>query len=62
VGTATRLRFERHTEILRVRDGCVLARARTVWCPIDAGTRRPAPVSDEVRSRFSVPAAEGKLR
>ena len=62
VGTATRLRFERHTECLRVRDGCVLARARTVWCPIDAGTRRPAPVSDEVRSRFSVPAAEGKLR
>jgi acyl-CoA thioester hydrolase len=62
VGAATRLRFERHTEILRAADGCVLARARTLWCPIDAGTRRPTPVSGEVRSRFSVPADEGDRR
>jgi acyl-CoA thioester hydrolase len=54
VGTATRLRFERHTEILRPEDGCLLARARTVWCPIDAATRKPTTVSAEVRSRFSV--------
>jgi acyl-CoA thioester hydrolase len=57
VGTSTRLRFERHTEIVRAEDRCVLARARTVWCPIDAVTKRPTPVSAEVRSRFSVPAA-----
>ena len=30
VGTATRLRFERHTEILRAQDGCLLARALTI--------------------------------
>jgi acyl-CoA thioester hydrolase len=53
VGTATRLRFERHTEILRAGDGCVLARARTVWCPVDGRTGRPASVSAELRSRFS---------
>jgi len=57
VGTATRLRFERHTEIVRAPDGCVLARARTLWCPIDAETRRPTPVAAEVRSRFSIPAS-----
>jgi acyl-CoA thioester hydrolase len=57
VGTATRLRFERHTEIVRARDGCVLAQARTLWCPIDAGTRKPAFVTAEVRSRFSIPAS-----
>ena len=57
VGTATRLRFERHTEILRAQDGCLLARARTVWCPIDAGTRKPTPVTAELRSRFSVQAS-----
>jgi acyl-CoA thioester hydrolase len=55
VGTATRLRFDRHTEIVRVPDGKILARARTVWCPIDASTRRPTPVSADVRLRFSVP-------
>lgn len=56
VGTCTRLRFDRHTEIRRADDGRVLARARTVWCPIDATTRKPTPVSAELRARFSVPA------
>jgi len=55
VGTSTRLRFDRHTEIRRADDGRVLARARTVWCPIDAATRKPTPVSAELRARFSVP-------
>ena len=57
VGTATRLRFERHTEILRAQDGCLLARALTIWCPIDAATRKPTPVTAELRSRFSVQAS-----
>jgi len=56
VGTSTPLRFDRHTEIRRVPDGRVLARARTVWCPIDAASRKPTPVSAELRARFSVPA------
>lgn len=57
VGTAGRRTFVRHTEIARVADGRLLARARTVWCPIDRVTGRPTDVSAEVRARFSVPAA-----
>ena len=53
VGAATRLRFERHTELLRAADRVLLAKALTVWCPIDARTGRPAVVSAEVRARFS---------
>lgn len=53
VGTADSHRFERHTEIVRAADGKVLARARTVWCPINRVTGRLARVSDEIRARFS---------
>jgi acyl-CoA thioester hydrolase len=53
VGKATRLTFERFTEIRRNRDGRLLSEARTLWCPIDAQTGRPVRVSEEVRSRFS---------
>jgi acyl-CoA thioester hydrolase len=53
VGKATRLTFERFTEIRRHRDGRLLSEARTLWCPIDAQTGRPVRVSEEVRSRFS---------
>jgi acyl-CoA thioester hydrolase len=55
VGAATRLKFERHTELLRARDRTLLARARTLWCPIDVGTGRPVNVSAEVRACFSIP-------
>jgi acyl-CoA thioester hydrolase len=53
VGTADSHRFERHTEIVRAADRKVLARARTVWCPINRTTGRLTRVSDEVRSVFS---------
>jgi acyl-CoA thioester hydrolase len=53
VGKATRLTFERFTEIRRNRDGRLLSVARTLWCPIDAQTGRPIRVSAEVRSQFS---------
>ncbi|HTX36951.1 MAG TPA: thioesterase family protein [Bryobacteraceae bacterium] len=56
VGGATRVRFERHTELLRAADRVLLAKALTLWCPIDVRTGRPAAVSAEVRARFSVPA------
>jgi acyl-CoA thioester hydrolase len=58
VGTATRVRFDRHTEILRASDRRVLARARTVWCPLDTASRKPAHVSAEMRAKFSVSEAE----
>jgi acyl-CoA thioester hydrolase len=59
VGTASRRTFERHTEILRASDRHVLARARTLWCPLDPGTGRPIRVDPELRRRFSVPEASG---
>lgn len=58
VGTASRSGFDRHTEILRGGDRTVLARARTVWVPIDPATGRPTTVDHEVRTRFSVPDEE----
>jgi acyl-CoA thioester hydrolase len=58
VGVATQFRFERHTEILRASDRLVLARARTLWCPIDVTTRKPTLVSADLRSRFSVPSSQ----
>ena len=54
VGPASRLTFERHTELLRAADLQLLARARTLWCPIDVSTGRPTEVSPEVRAGFSV--------
>jgi acyl-CoA thioester hydrolase len=53
VGKATRLTFERFTEIRRNRDGQLLSKARTLWCPIDVQTSRPVRVSSEVRAQFS---------
>lgn len=53
VGHAAGLSFERHTEIVRRDDRKLVARARTVWCPIDAVTNRPRRVTDELRALFS---------
>jgi acyl-CoA thioester hydrolase len=53
VGKAEGLAFERNTEIIRAGDRKLLARARTLWCPVDAKTLRPTEPGDEVRARFS---------
>ncbi len=53
VGNASHIKFERHTEIRRNGDGQLLAKAKSIWCPIDAHTGRPARVSAEVRAHFS---------
>ena len=54
VGTATRLTFERFTEIARAADGQLLAQARTLWCPVDPVSFRPKRVSAGLRGLFSV--------
>src|SRR6266566_2717786 len=54
VGKATRLTFERFTEIRRKRDRQLLSEARTLWCPIDMQSGRPVRVPPEVRERFSI--------
>src|SRR5438552_17980703 len=53
VGKATRLTFERFTEVRRSSDGQLLSTARTLWCPINAHTGRPIRVPAEVRAQFS---------
>jgi acyl-CoA thioester hydrolase len=59
VGSASRIRFERFTELLRARDRGVLAKARTLWCPIDSRTGRLTSVSPEVRACFSIEGQKG---
>ncbi|MFL6584984.1 MAG: acyl-CoA thioesterase [Chthoniobacterales bacterium] len=54
VGQATRLTFERFTEVRRARDRELLSQARTLWCPINSATGRPARVPADVRAHFSV--------
>jgi acyl-CoA thioester hydrolase len=54
VGKATRLTFERFTEISRKGDGQLLATARTLWCPVNPQTGKPVRVSPDVRTEFSI--------
>jgi acyl-CoA thioester hydrolase len=56
VGEAEGLLFARHTEILRLPSRERLARARTMWCPLDPRTGRPCRVPPSVRERFSTSA------
>ena len=63
VGQASRLKFERFTEICRKNDPPpdgfavankqLLAQARTLWVPVDVRTGKPTRVSADVRARFS---------
>ena len=52
VGTPVRRAYERHTEILR-DDSTVLARARTLWVPLDPVSRRPTTLDETLHRRFS---------
>src|SRR5512132_275264 len=49
VGKASRLTFERFTEIRRSSDGQLLSTARTLWCPIYSHICRPVRLSAVVR-------------
>ena len=54
VGKASRLKFERFTEIHRKIDNQqLLAQARTLWVPVDVRTGKPTLVSAELRAQFS---------
>jgi len=54
VGKASRLKFERFTEIHRKIDNRLLAQGRTLWVPIDVRTGKPTRVSSDIRTRFSI--------
>jgi len=64
VGEASRLKYERFTEVCRKTrlhesgyggqvDKELLCKARTVWVPIDPRTGKPTRVPAEVRAKFS---------
>lgn len=55
VGPASGVKFERMTELRREGDGQVVARARTLWCPIDARTGAVRRVPPAIRALFSAP-------
>lgn len=50
VGEVTAATTERFCEVLR--GGVLLAKARTIWCAIDAGTGRPKRIDARIRSYF----------
>ncbi len=52
VGTPAAATFERHTEILRAADRRVLARARSLWCPINPQTGRVQRIDPALHDRF----------
>jgi len=52
VGPPSAARFERHTEILRARDQRLLARARSLWCPVHPGTGRLRRIDPALHDRF----------
>lgn len=56
VGQASKIKFDRFVELRRASDRVVLAKARSVWCPINSQTGRPVAVRAEVRERFSIEA------
>ncbi|MCG8467752.1 MAG: acyl-CoA thioesterase [Gemmatimonadetes bacterium] len=54
VGEASPVRFERHVEILD-RDDRLLARSRTIWCPIDRDTGRVTRLDASAHDPFYEP-------
>jgi acyl-CoA thioester hydrolase len=54
VGKATRITFERFTEMRRASDRALLSQARTIWVPVSTATGKPIRVPPEVRALFSL--------
>jgi acyl-CoA thioester hydrolase len=54
VGKATRRGFERYTDLLRQSDRKLLAKAKTLWSPIDSHTKQSVKVGTDIYERFSV--------
>jgi acyl-CoA thioester hydrolase len=55
VGENTAATYERHVELLRAADGRLLARARSLWCPVDPRTGRPRRMDPALNERFFEP-------
>lgn len=52
VGKATKVTCERFTEIKR--GGTVLVKAKSNWCMLEADTKKPAKISEEIREQFGM--------
>lgn len=52
VGEATPTTWDRHTEILRKEDNQLLARAKGVYCPLNARSMRPRRLNDALKEPF----------
>lgn len=52
VGAPQAATFERHTEILRAADQRLLARARSLWCPVNPGSGRVRRIDTALHDRF----------
>jgi acyl-CoA thioesterase FadM/ribosomal protein S13 len=52
VGPPNAATFERHTEILRAADQRVLARARSLWCPVHPRSGRVRRIDPALHDRF----------
>lgn len=55
IDSAQAAKCKRATEIERVADGVVMARAMTTWGFIDVARQRPTRIPDEVRLAFDQP-------
>ena len=53
-GAASRVRFERHTEFFRTSDRKLLAKVRSLFCPMDSLTQRPIVLPEELRSALGL--------
>ena len=51
----TAVTSDRHTEVHRVADGTLLARARTVWCAVDPVSLKPRRLDRALLANFRVP-------
>jgi acyl-CoA thioester hydrolase len=52
-GAGRGVRYDRHTRILRERDGALLAAALTLYCPMHAITRKPTRLPADVAAYFA---------
>ncbi len=52
LGSVHAAKCERHTEIARVSDGVVLAKACTIWGYVDTRTGRPTRIPQEIYTAF----------
>lgn len=53
-------KYQRETEVVRVSDGVMIARAHTTWGYLDANSGRPARVPDAVRVAFGLPPVRAR--